>query len=146
MQLLRWNNLNPIPRHDTSVFYGERGWLARTVPAPPAEGKNVLDIPLYPQTVVRQIDSGIAFSPEGQHIAYVRQNDPEVGKYRIPTASLEGNSETVLQIGAVSEAPNALAWSPRGDEISTPCTWLSRGSARLTSSMFVRANRIASLR
>jgi Tol biopolymer transport system component len=71
-----------------------------------------------PQTVVRNIDSGIAFSPEGQHIAYVRQNDPEVGKYRILTASLEGNSETVLQIGAVSEAPNALAWSPRGDEIS----------------------------
>ncbi len=70
-----------------------------------------------PQTVVRNIDSGIAFSPDGQHIAYVRQNDPEVGKYRILTASLEGDNETVLQIGALSETPNFLAWSPRGDEI-----------------------------
>ena len=71
-----------------------------------------------PQTVVRNIDSGIAFSADGQHIAYVRQNDPEVGKYRILTASLEGENETVLQIGALSETPNFLAWSPRGDEIS----------------------------
>jgi Tol biopolymer transport system component len=70
-----------------------------------------------PQTVVRNIDSGIAFSPDGQHIAYVRQNDPEVGKYRILTASLEGDNETVLQIGDLSERPNFLAWSPRGDEI-----------------------------
>jgi WD40 repeat protein len=66
---------------------------------------------------VRNIDSGIAFSPDGQHIAYVRQNDPEVGKYRILTASLEGDNETVLQIGDLSERPNFLAWSPRGDEI-----------------------------
>jgi Tol biopolymer transport system component/predicted Ser/Thr protein kinase len=70
-----------------------------------------------PQTVVRNIDSGITFSPDGQHIAYVRQNDPEVGKYRILTASLEGDNETVLQIGDLSERPNFLAWSPRGDEI-----------------------------
>ena len=70
-----------------------------------------------PQTVVRNIDSGVTFSPDGQHMAYVRQNDPEVGKYRILTASLEGDSETVLQIGAISETPIALAWSPMGDEI-----------------------------
>src|ERR1035437_1273095 len=28
MQLLRWNN--PGARHQTSVFYGERGWISRT--------------------------------------------------------------------------------------------------------------------
>jgi len=71
-----------------------------------------------PQTVVRNIDSDIAFSPDGRHIAYVRQNDPEVGKYRIFTATLEGDNERVLQIGVSSETPNFLAWSPRGDEIS----------------------------
>ena len=71
-----------------------------------------------PQTVVRNIDSGIAFSPDGQHIAYVRQNDPEVGKYRILTASAEGNNEKVLQIGAGGETANYLAWSPKGNEIS----------------------------
>jgi serine/threonine protein kinase len=71
-----------------------------------------------PQTVVQKIDSDITFSPDGHRVAYVRQNDPEVGKYRILAASLEGNDETVLRIGSTSEAPNALAWFPKGDEIA----------------------------
>ena len=71
-----------------------------------------------PQTVVRNIDSDIAFSPDGQRIAYVRVNDAEVDKYRILTASLEGNEEKVLLIGSIaSEFPISLAW-PRSDEIS----------------------------
>jgi Tol biopolymer transport system component len=40
-----------------------------------------------PQMVVRNIDSGITFSPDGQRIAYIRVNHPEVGKYSILTAS-----------------------------------------------------------
>ena len=45
----RWNNPNPNPRYDTrpASSNGERGWMARIIPAPPAEGKNVLDIPFY---------------------------------------------------------------------------------------------------
>jgi Tol biopolymer transport system component/predicted Ser/Thr protein kinase len=70
------------------------------------------------QTVVQNIDSDIAFSPDGQHIAYVRQNDPKVGAYRVLTVSLEGGSEKVLQAGAMSEVPDFLAWTPRGDEIT----------------------------
>jgi eukaryotic-like serine/threonine-protein kinase len=70
-----------------------------------------------PQIIVQDIDSDITFSPDGQRMAYVRENDPEVGKYRVITASLEGNDEKVLQIGASSELPFSLAWSPRRDEI-----------------------------
>jgi Tol biopolymer transport system component/DNA-binding winged helix-turn-helix (wHTH) protein len=70
-----------------------------------------------PQTVVQNIDSEITFSPDGQHIAYVRKNDPKVGKYRLLSASLEGNGERVLQIGSESEAPYSLSWSTGGDEI-----------------------------
>jgi eukaryotic-like serine/threonine-protein kinase len=70
-----------------------------------------------PQTIVRNIDSDISFSPDGQRIAYVRWNSPEVGKYSILTASLEGNSETVLQTGVAAVEPHSLAWSPKGDEI-----------------------------
>ncbi len=70
-----------------------------------------------PQTIVQDIDSDITFSPDGQRIAYLRNNDPEVGNYRIITASLEGNDEKVLQIGAYSESVFFLAWSPRRDEI-----------------------------
>ena len=41
MQLLRWNNADPIPRarHQTSVFYGERGWMSRKFPRLPVEGE-----------------------------------------------------------------------------------------------------------
>jgi WD40 repeat protein len=73
-----------------------------------------------PRTVVQNMDSEIAFSPDGQRMAYVRRDDPEVSKYSIVTASLEGNDEKVLRIGSLgSEWPlYGLAWSPRGDEIS----------------------------
>ena len=71
-----------------------------------------------PQLVVQNIDTDISFSYDGQRIAYIRRNDPEVGKYRILSASLEGKGETVLQLGADSEemALN-LTWSPKRNEI-----------------------------
>ena len=79
-----------------------------------------------PQTVVQDIDSDVAFSPDGQRIAYVR-NDPEGGKFRILTASLEGNEEKVLLIGSfASEVPQSLAW-PRSDEISYSLYSFERG-------------------
>jgi len=70
-----------------------------------------------PQEVVGNIDSDITFSPDGKRIAYVRQHDPDVEKYRVLAASVEGTNETVLQTGSRSEAPNSLAWSRKGDEI-----------------------------
>ncbi|HZP63819.1 MAG TPA: protein kinase [Terriglobales bacterium] len=71
-----------------------------------------------PQTVAKDIDSDITFSPDGQRIAYIRENNPEVGKYRILVASLQGNNETVLLVRSLaSELPLSLAWSPSGDEI-----------------------------
>jgi serine/threonine protein kinase/Tol biopolymer transport system component len=60
-----------------------------------------------------------ALSPDGQRIAYVRRDDPEVGKWRIFVASADGSNETVLQTGShSSEDPLFLAWSPTGDEIA----------------------------
>jgi eukaryotic-like serine/threonine-protein kinase len=69
-----------------------------------------------PQTIVRNIDSDISFSPDQQRIAYVRDNTPEVGKYSILTASLEGSNEKVLKVGA-GAGPFSLAWSPRGEQV-----------------------------
>jgi serine/threonine protein kinase len=85
-----------------------------------------------PQTVVRDIDSDVAFSPDGLRIAYARVHDPEVGKYRILTASLEGNNETILQIkSAASELPGSLAWSPRDNEIYYSVHLLEQGLAAI---------------
>jgi len=74
-----------------------------------------------PQTVEQNIGNDIAFSPDGQRIAYVRGDDPKFGTYRLRlfTASLDGNDATALQMGSTSEGfPSSLAWSPQGDEIS----------------------------
>jgi eukaryotic-like serine/threonine-protein kinase len=84
-----------------------------------------------PQTIVQDIDSDITFSPDGKRIAYCRKNDPEVGKYRILIASLEGNDEKVLQIGPGSESPLFLAWSPRRDEIFYSLYSAERGLAAI---------------
>jgi serine/threonine protein kinase len=79
-----------------------------------------------PQTIVRDIDSDITFSPDGQHIAYFRFNDP-VNTYRLLIASLDGNNETTLQLKSLTDVeqippsewvgPGSVAWSPEGDEI-----------------------------
>jgi Tol biopolymer transport system component len=73
-----------------------------------------------PQVLVRDIDSDIGFSPDGRRIAYVRANDPEVGKYRLLSANLDGNDEKVLLIAPApgNSSPTFLAWSPDGKQIA----------------------------
>jgi eukaryotic-like serine/threonine-protein kinase len=74
-----------------------------------------------PQIVVRDIDSDISFSPDGGRIAYIRGNDPEVGKYRLLTANLDGTDEKVLLIAPAlpgDNMPTNLAWSLDGKRIA----------------------------
>jgi serine/threonine protein kinase len=73
-----------------------------------------------PQLILRDVDTGITFSPDGHRIAYARANDPEVGKYRLVTANSDGSDETVLQIAADTAAnlPRSVTWSPDGKRIT----------------------------
>jgi serine/threonine protein kinase len=74
-----------------------------------------------PQMIVRNVDSDITFSPDGHRIAYIRVNDPEIGKYRLLTATSDGNDEKVLQIveiGSSTDFAHHLAWSPSGSQIA----------------------------
>ena len=73
-----------------------------------------------PQLILRDLDTGIAFSPDGHRIAYARANDPEVGKYRLLTANSDGSDETILQIAAngAGDLPRSMAWSPDGKKIT----------------------------
>jgi serine/threonine protein kinase len=84
-----------------------------------------------PQTVARDIDSDITFSPDGRRIAYLRYNSPDVGKYSILTASLEGTEEAVLQTGLAAIAPLSLAWSPKGDQIYYSIYLADQGSGAI---------------
>ena len=73
-----------------------------------------------PQLILRDLDTGITFSPDGHRIAYARANDPEVGKYRLLTANPDGSEETVLQIAADTAVnlPRSVTWSPDGKRIT----------------------------
>jgi eukaryotic-like serine/threonine-protein kinase len=71
-----------------------------------------------PQLLVRNIDSGISFSPDGKRMTFMRVNDPEVGKFQILIAKADGTDATMLYGGATTELPGAVAWSPDGKQIA----------------------------
>ncbi|MGA9306501.1 MAG: protein kinase [Candidatus Sulfotelmatobacter sp.] len=71
-----------------------------------------------PQTVVHDIDSDITFSPDGKRMAYLRANDPEIGRSRLLSADLSGNDEKVLRITPFEESSAFPTWSPDGRQIA----------------------------
>jgi serine/threonine protein kinase len=83
---------------------------------------NLYRIPVLggtPQIIASDLDTGITFSPDGHRMAYARANDPEVGKYRLLTANLDGSEETVLRVADLKDGvPRFLSWSPDGKRIA----------------------------
>ncbi len=70
-----------------------------------------------PQKLVTDIDTNITFSPDGQHLAYVVDNNPELGKFRLVVYSLQDDESKTLVTGNMSQALSAPAWSPDGKTI-----------------------------
>src|ERR1700730_5954123 len=73
-----------------------------------------------PQNIVRDVDAGITFSPDGRRISYSRANDPDLGKYRLLTANAEGSEETILRIAPATaeDFPWFVTWSSDGKRIA----------------------------
>ena len=67
--------------------------------------------------LVHDVDVGPVFSPEGQRMAYLRANDPVLGKYLILTANMDGSDEKTAYSGP-TPFPVWLAWSPDGKLIA----------------------------
>jgi eukaryotic-like serine/threonine-protein kinase len=66
-----------------------------------------------PQRLVHDVDCGAVVSPDSKQIAYVRDNDPDVGRWRLLVANADGTSERVLASGSIRGAsPQTLGWSP----------------------------------
>ncbi len=82
----------------------------------PATGKASASQPLYYSSPVSAIDDGFAISPDGQHIAWVR----ELGSVVVGVAKVV-DGEPVLEV--IKEYPDVttqgVKWSPDGDRLVT---------------------------
>src|SRR5437899_8716386 len=70
-----------------------------------------------PQKLVTDIDTNITFSPDGRRFAFVLDNNPAPGKYRLIIRSLSGGDETTLASGSLDTGLVDPAWSPDGKTI-----------------------------
>ncbi len=99
-----------------------------------------------PNAIVHDIDSNITFSPDGQRIAYIRANDPEVGKYLLLTAGPDGSNETILRKTESTHGadPTQLSWAPDGKQIAY--SFRSSGDALSYVETFdLASNKVANL-
>jgi serine/threonine protein kinase len=79
-----------------------------------------------PAIVAKDVDSNATFSPAGKLIAYVRANDPEVGKWRLLQANADGSDEKVLLVTEGTNDPDYIGWSPDDKRIAIAQTKPSR--------------------
>jgi len=70
-----------------------------------------------PQKLITDVDTNITFSPDGRSLAYGVQNNPELGKFRLVTHSLETGEEKTLVTGNMNQFLWGPAWSPDGKTI-----------------------------
>jgi eukaryotic-like serine/threonine-protein kinase len=85
-------------------------------------GQDLLRAPVLggaPQVIVHNIDTRVAFSPDGQRFVFVRGMYPDVGHFRLLTANGDGTSELTIANGPISEFPSAVVWSPDGKQIAS---------------------------
>ena len=71
-----------------------------------------------PTQLGRDIDAGVSFSPDGKKMAYVRDNDPDVGKTQTLIANADGTGEKLMATRTIG-SQSTIAWSPDGTLLAT---------------------------
>jgi eukaryotic-like serine/threonine-protein kinase len=71
-----------------------------------------------PQLISHDIDSNASFSGDGKRFAFMRDNDPEVGKYQLRSANADGSDEKMFAGGPATEASRFLTWMPNASQVA----------------------------
>jgi eukaryotic-like serine/threonine-protein kinase len=90
-----------------------------------------------PQTLVRNVSVEASVAPDGQLIAYAREDSPEPGKVQIIVANSDGGNEKVLVTFAQPigfYGFEHLAWSPSGKSLAVTT---NSGGDSLSTVLFV---------
>ena len=80
-----------------------------------------------PQKLITDVDTNITFSPDGRSLAYTVENNPELGKFRLVTYSLDTGESKTLVTGNMDQVLLDPAWSPDGKTIL--CVIIHQGNA-----------------
>src|SRR5882724_805156 len=73
-----------------------------------------------PRVLIRDVDSPVTLSPDGQHLAYLRQ-DHDSPTFDLLIAKTDGTPERALfKSQAIASDSYTLAWSPDGKTIAIP--------------------------
>jgi serine/threonine protein kinase len=70
------------------------------------------------QLLIKDIDTGLSFSPDGSRFVFGRANDPEKGKFYVLVANADGSGEKTIRVIPRADGSRALAWSPDGKIIA----------------------------
>jgi eukaryotic-like serine/threonine-protein kinase len=80
-----------------------------------------------PEKLAADVDSNVTFSPDGRKLAFIRDDNPEPGKYQLIVRSVDTGGETVLASGPSHQEIYNPAWSPDGKTIM--CNVVQPGEA-----------------
>ncbi|MFZ3215068.1 MAG: protein kinase [Candidatus Acidiferrales bacterium] len=71
-----------------------------------------------PETMVRDVDSNVSFSPDGKRMSYLRYDDETTQKYTLFISDANGAAEKASISGPMNEQAWYVAWAPDGKQIA----------------------------